>query len=162
MNQSDLAKKAGTSRSTVINAEDEKTQVRFSTVQLLLNAMGYGQDSNEMRELALLWLEGETGVRFAGMSDALRARHMMISSEQVRNSDLLESLSNAVAENALTPSQIQLLIWATSRSPALEILDYARQLEHGSDSNSSLQLLGAVAEEQALYDAGPKPGKSRR
>lgn len=160
MNQVELANKAGTSRSTVINAEDESKTVRFSTVALLMKALGFDKASNEMREVALLWLEAETGVRFEGMTDALIARHAIISGEQVRNSDLLDELSVAIAVNGLSPSHIQLLTWAVSRPPALEILDFAKQLENYPERGERAVL--RVAEDQASYDAGSSAEKPKR
>ena len=53
--------------------------------------------SAELREMALLWLEAETNVKFSSVSDALLARQHILSGEQTKNSVLLDQLRDIIA-----------------------------------------------------------------
>ena len=59
-----LAKRARCHRNTVINVESGRP-VKFGTIVMLMDTMGYPADSSETKRLALLWLESVTGIRIS-------------------------------------------------------------------------------------------------
>lgn len=128
LRQDEVAAKAGLSRATIVNAENEQERLRFSTVAQIVRALGHRDDSSAMRDIALLWLQSVSGIQF-GVEEASDAIKHLLTREKFRNAELLDQLSNTIATHGLSPKQIALLTWAASRAPALELLEHARQLE---------------------------------
>lgn len=128
LKQDELALKAKLSRATIVNAENEDERLRFSTIAQIVRALGYRDDSPEMRDIALLWLESVSGIHF-GVDDASDAIQHLVDKEKFKNKELLATLATTIATAGLAPKEIALLTWAASRPPALEILEHARQLE---------------------------------
>jgi transcriptional regulator with XRE-family HTH domain len=115
-----LASLARCHRNTVINVETGRP-VKFSTIAGLLVKMGYGKDSPEMRGMALLWLEGVSGLKFSA-ADAQKTAEQLRSvySRNVRASqgELLAVIQNS----HLSREQIKLLAFAARHAEVLEIL----------------------------------------
>lgn len=142
--RAELSAASGINQSTLTKAETDGRTVKFKTVAEIVRALGHRDDSPAMREIALLWLQSVTGIHFSS-DDAYTAAQELIEHQKVTLGDLLDALSNVIAERGLSPSEIQLLSWAAARPPALEILSYARQLEKYPEFNDAAQL-AAVAE----------------
>ncbi len=122
-----LARESELNYTTLIKAESAERRVKFTTVAEIVRALGYPDDSVEMREVALLWLESVSGIRF-GADDATQAIRHIVQREEVKNGTLLDALREEICRIGLTQTEIKLLTWAVSHQPAIEILSHARQL----------------------------------
>src|SRR5690606_41157894 len=67
-----LATRARCHRNTVINVESGRP-VKFKTISRLVQKMGYAADSEDMKSVALLWLESASGIRFSQPAVAAQA-----------------------------------------------------------------------------------------
>ncbi|MDE3083678.1 MAG: helix-turn-helix transcriptional regulator [Verrucomicrobiota bacterium] len=119
-----LASLAGCHRNTVINVETGRP-VKFSTIADLLHKMGYGRDSVEMKSMAMLWLEGISGLKLT-LAEGQKTVEQLRSSyrRSVRASQ--EELSATIQDQGLLREQIDLLAFAARHPEALEILRSVR------------------------------------
>lgn len=126
LSREQLASRAGCHRNTVINIETGRP-VKFRTIAELLQAMGYPPQSDEVKQLALLWLEATTGVRLSADEaerTAARMRSAYRRATQAGQQELLRTIEAA----ALTREELELLTFA-AREPAVRaILQAVRDL----------------------------------
>ena len=124
LSREQLASLAGCHRNTVINVETGRP-VKFRTVAELLQKMGYARDSAEMRGMALLWLEGVSGIKFSS-AEAQKAAEQMraIYRRSVRASQ--EELAAVIQDSQLSREQIGLLAFAARQPAVIEILRAVR------------------------------------
>jgi transcriptional regulator with XRE-family HTH domain len=140
-----LAKRVGCHRNTVINVENGRP-VKYATLAELMGKMGYAQDSNEMRALALLWLEATSGVPFSRPETAAAARKQLAA--YGRGTQVAaRQLCDAVIAAGLTVERIRLLTFAARQPEVLAILQAVRDLVEPSSAEDSTPQL-KVAEEK--------------
>lgn len=134
-----LAQRAGWHRNTVINIENGRS-VKFRTLADLMEKLGYGKDSQEMRALAMLWLEAVSGIPFSRPEAAAAARRKVAAYRRGPQA-AAHQLTEAIAAAALTAEQIRLLGFAVRRPEVLEILRTVRDLvEPAASDDTTLQL----------------------
>lgn len=121
----ELAARAGCHRSTVINVESGRP-VKFRTIAGLMETMGFAPDSEEMRAIALLWLEHVSGLSFTGA--ALASARKRIEAQRKRGRRELDELEEAVVRGGLSPADIRLLLFAARHPEAIEVLGHIRRL----------------------------------
>lgn len=121
-----LASLAGCHRNTVINIETGRP-VRFRTIADLLQRMGYAEGSEEMKQLALLWLAGTTGVRLTP-GDAQKTAERLRSTyrRSVRASQ--EDLNQVIESEGLSRENIDLLKFAARHPEVRSVLRTIRDL----------------------------------
>jgi len=140
-----LAGRAGCHRNTVINVERGRP-VKFSTLAGLMERMGYPAGSEELRTLALLWLEAVSKIPFSRPETLAAARKQA----GVYGRDALQTsrqLAEIVADSRLSAEQIRLLMYAARRPEVLSIVATVRKLvETGSAAEPMPEL--KVAEEE--------------
>lgn len=121
-----LAERARCHRNTVINVESGRP-VKFKTIADLAGKMGYAAQSDELRSLALLWLEATSGIPFSRKETEASARKTITAyrSTARQAARLLEA--EAVRAN-LTVEQINLLVFAIRHPETLAILENIRDL----------------------------------
>jgi len=121
-----LAELAHCHRNTVINVESGRP-VKFKTIADLMGKMGYAPLSNELKSLALLWLEATSGIPFSRNNTEISARKTITAyrSTARQAARLLET--EAIRAN-LTVEQINLLVFALRHPETLAILENIRDL----------------------------------
>ena len=121
-----LAKQARCHRNTVINVESGRP-VKFKTIADLMGKMGYPALSDELKSLALLWLEATSGIPFSRKETEASARKTITTyrSTARQAARLLET--EAIRAN-LTVKQINLLVFALRHPETLAILENIRDL----------------------------------
>jgi len=121
-----LATLARCHRNTVINVESGRP-VKFKTIADLMETMGYAAQADELKSLALLWLEATSGILFSRKETTVAARKTIASyrSTTRQAAHLLET--EAIRAN-LTVEQINLLIFALRHPETLAILESIRDL----------------------------------
>lgn len=122
----ELAKRARCHRNTVINVESGRP-VKFKTIADLMEKIGYPALSDELKSLALLWLEATSGIPFSRKETEAAARKTITTyrSTARQAAHLLET--EAVRAN-LTVEQINLLVFALRHPEMLAILENIRDL----------------------------------
>lgn len=116
-----LAAQAGCHRNTVLNVETGRP-VKFATIVLLMQAMGYSAESAETKQLALLWLESVTGVQL-GVGEARERR-----GTPRRPSAPVDDLQSEVVRRRLNRDDIELLTFAARHRKVLNALRAIREL----------------------------------
>ena len=112
----------------------------------LMEKMGYPAGSDELRTLALLWLEAVSNIPFSRPETVTAARRQA----GVYGRDALQTsrqLAEIVADARLSAEQIRLLMYAARRPEVLSIVATVRKLvEAGSAAEAVPEL--KVAEEE--------------
>jgi transcriptional regulator with XRE-family HTH domain len=140
-----LARRAGCHRNTVINVESGRP-VKFGTLADLMEKMGYSPESDQMRTLALLWLEAVSGISFSRPEIAAAARKQAAVYRRGAQ-QAASQLAEAVIAAGLTVEQIRLLVFAVRQPEVLAIIEAVRDLvESAAAEDSTLQL--KVAEDK--------------
>ena len=140
-----LARRAGCHRNTVINVERGRP-VKFSTLAGLMEKMGYPAGSDELRTLALLWLEAVSKIPFSRPETLAAARKQA----GVYGRDALETsrqLAEIVADTRLSADQIRLLMFAARKPEVLSIVATLRKLVEAGSTPETMPVL-KVAEEE--------------
>lgn len=122
-----LALHAGCHRNTVLNVESGRP-VKFSTIIMLMGAMGYRADSPEIKLLALQWLEAVTGVNIS--ESELAAPAKVDGDGRHRGASLLQS---ELSGRRLTRDEVDLLVFAARHRKVLNALRAIRDLLHDHD-----------------------------
>ncbi len=127
-----LAERAGCHRNTVLNVE-RRRPVKFRTIVELMTAMGFPQESTEVRRMALLWLESVSGI---GLTvDEIRAEAEGLQMEHRKTvRGAREELTAVLSEQKLSEKQIRLLAFAASNPEVIEILRHIREMLGASRS----------------------------
>lgn len=120
-----LAAHAGCHRNTVLNVESGRP-VKFSTVVLLMQSMGYSPDSAETKQLAVLWLEAVTGVHLS-VGEARAATRDRAGTLR-RLGAVAQQLQSEVARHRLSRDDIELLAFAARHRKVLNALRAIREL----------------------------------
>ncbi len=138
-----LASLARCHRNTVINVETGRP-VKFRTIARLLMKMGYAKDSSETKGMALLWLEGVSGLKFSA-ADAEKTAEQLRSvyTRNVRASQ--GELLAVIQDSHLSREQIKLLAFAARHAEVLEILRAVH------DFSEMQTLTAASAKEKPLH-----------
>lgn len=113
-----LAMRADCHRNTVINLESGRP-VKFSTILLLMQHMGFGKDSDEVRLLALMWLESVTGIQIGGPE---------VNGLQAKMAAHTAMLQGEVTRRHLGRDEIELLTFAARNRKVLNALRAIREL----------------------------------
>jgi len=121
-----LATRARCHRNTVINVESGRP-VKFKTISRLVQKMGYAADSEDMKSVALLWLESASGIRFSQPAVAAQALEG-VNRHQTAVHAATARLQAAALDANLTAEQIDLLIYALRHPDILAILGHIRAL----------------------------------
>jgi len=138
-----LARKATCHRNTVINVESGRP-VKFKTIADLMAMMGYGQESAELKSMALLWLEAVSGVNLTSEQSTAEARRK-IARYRATEQEAAQMLADTVIAEHLSIDQIRTLLFASGRPEIISVLENIRDLV-GSTASSG-------AEEPALIVA---------
>ena len=144
-----LAKKASCHRNTVINVEGGRP-VKFKTIADLMAVMGFGNDSTELKTIALLWLESISGVNLTSEDSAADARRS-IAQYRATEQEAAQMLADNVISKHLSVDEIHALLFASSRPEIISILENIRDLvcktkETSSDNDSDGENALQVAE----------------
>ncbi|MGA2444509.1 MAG: helix-turn-helix transcriptional regulator [Opitutaceae bacterium] len=140
-----LARRAKCHRNTVINVESGRP-VKFGTLADLMEKMGYAPESDEMRTLALLWLEAVSGISFS-RPEILAAARKQAAAYGRGAQQAARQLAEAVIAAGLTADQIRLLVFAARQPEVLAIVEAVRDLvESAATEDSAPQL--KVAEDK--------------
>lgn len=121
-----LARKAACHRNTVINVESGRP-VKFKTIAELMSVMGYGQESAELKSIALLWLESVSGVNLTSEQSTEEARKK-IARYRATEQEAAQLLADTVIAAHLTVDQIRALLFASGRPEIITILENIRDL----------------------------------
>ena len=143
-----LAELAECHRNTVINVESGRP-VKFKTIADLMAKMGYTLRSDELKSLALLWLEATSGIPFSRKETETSALKT-IANYRTTTRQAVQRLGSEATEANLSVEQINLLIFALRHPEALSILENIRDLMttlNTESANDRLQL--KVAEDKA-------------
>ncbi len=124
MTREHVAELAGCHPNTVNNIETGRP-VKPSTLVDVLRAMGYPEDSAEVREILLLWLEASSGARLTGAeADKAAARLRTRYRNSVRATR--EELVAEVEAAGLDRDEIRLLLFAARHPEVRAILRAVR------------------------------------
>ncbi len=139
-----LAEKAGCHRNTVLNVE-RKRPVKFRTVIELMTAMGFDRKSEEVRRMALLWLESVSGIGLTVEELRAEAKDIRFEYQQTvhRASD---ELNEALARRSLSEDQIRLLALAANNPEIIEIIRQIREFSKNLDCVNGNSVAGGSRE----------------
>jgi transcriptional regulator with XRE-family HTH domain len=140
-----LARRAKCHRNTVINVERGRP-VKFGTLADLMEKMGYAPGSDEMRTLALLWLEAVSGISFS-QPEILAAARKQAAAYGRGARQAARQLAEAVIAAGLTADQIRLLVFAARQPEVLTIVEAVRDLVESTAAEDSVPQL-KVAEDR--------------
>jgi len=121
-----LAKLAGCHRNTVINVESGRP-VKFKTIAELMSKMGFDLYSPETKSMALLWLEGVSGINVTheqSVSDA----HERIAQYRATEKEAVQLLGETIMREHLSVEQIHTLYYAAQHPEAIAIVESIRKL----------------------------------
>jgi len=121
-----LAKLAGCHRNTVINVESGRP-VKFKTIAELMSRMGYDLYSPETKSMALLWLEGVSGINLTQEESADEA-HKRIAQYRATETEAVNLLGEVIMREHLSVQQIHTLYYAAQRPEVISILESIRKL----------------------------------
>jgi transcriptional regulator with XRE-family HTH domain len=133
----ELARRARCHRNTVVNVESGRP-VKFATLLMLMETLGYKPESRETKLLAVLWLEAITGVRVS-LNDTPRATAEKANGSRTasRASDELQA---EVAQRRLKREDVELLTFAARHRKVLHALKAIHELlddgHHGGLSSA--------------------------
>lgn len=144
----ELASLARVHRNTVVNIESGRP-VKFKTIAALMRKMGFSDNSPEMKSIALLWLEAVSGISLSRSGQETAARKT-IASLRAGSRHAARSLDQAIADENLTASQIELLTFAARNPSVLSIIETVRDFAAGSRESGSVLPLKA-AEDPGSY-----------
>jgi transcriptional regulator with XRE-family HTH domain len=146
LGQEELAVRAGRHRNTVTNVESGRP-VKFKTIAELMQAMGFGRDSRELRQIALLWLEDVAGVQVSPQQAKTEIGRLR-SEYRAAVADDIQALNQAISRQGLSRERIRLLRQAAETPEMLDILRAIQDLltKKIGDEPSHRKLL--VAEEK--------------
>lgn len=116
-----LANLAGVHRNTVINLEQNR-QVKFKTVALLLKVMGFDADSPEVRRMALLWLEGVSGIHFT-LQEVIREKKKIDREYRKSKKSTIDLINTAISERNLSEEKLKLILKAVEHSEVMGVLE---------------------------------------
>lgn len=134
-----LARKAACHRNTVINVESGRP-VKFKTIAELMSVMGYGQDTAELKSIALLWLESVSGVNLTSEQSTEEARRK-IARYRATEQEAAQILANTVIAEHLSVDQIRALLFASGRPEIIAILENIRDLVGVPSSHASEEMV---------------------
>ena len=141
-----LAELAGMHRNTVVNIEAGRP-VKFKTIAALMEKMGHGASSAELKSMALLWLESVSGIPFS-RSEPQSSAKKLISSYRSATRQAVQRLEKEVTAANLDANQIGQLIFAARHPEVISIIENVRDL------TTRLTAPARPAELQAAEDAG--------
>ena len=118
---------AGCHRNTVINVESGRP-VKFKTIAELMAQMGYGIHAPETKSMALLWLEGISGINLMQEQNANEARER-IAQFRVSEKEAVQLLGEAIMREHLSVQQIRTLFYAVEQPEIIAILENIRALK---------------------------------
>jgi transcriptional regulator with XRE-family HTH domain len=121
-----LARLARVHRNTVVNIESGRP-VKFKTIAVLMQKMGFASGSPEMKSMGLLWLESVSGIPFS-RSDTEAAAKKMISTYRSPSRQAARQLVEIIAAANLTAEQVQLLAYAARHPEVISIIENVRHL----------------------------------
>jgi len=122
----ELAERARRHRNTILNLESGRP-VKFKTIAGLMEKLGYAADSEEMRSIALLWLEAVSGIPVS-RRPVRAAAQKNIASYRSHLQRTARELETAAIDAGLKESQLQALLFAIRHPAALSILEDIRDL----------------------------------
>lgn len=144
-----LASSADVHRNTVVNIESGRP-VKFKTIALLMERMGYNPGSPELQSMALLWLESVSGIPFSRTETGTAAKET-IETFRTPARHAAHQLSDAVIDASLDPVQIELLMFAARHPEVIAIIesvrDFAQQFAAGNPGQTFLE----AAEDPGTY-----------
>jgi len=121
-----LARLAGCHRNTVINVESGRP-VKFKTIAELMAKMNYGLHSPETKSMALLWLEGVSGINVT-QEQSVTDAHERIAQYRATEKEAVQFLGEAIMRAHLSVEQIHTLYYAAQQPEAIAILESVRKL----------------------------------
>jgi len=121
-----LARLAGCHRNTVINVESGRP-VKFKTIAELMSEMGFGLHSPETKSMALLWLEGISGINLTQPQSASEA-HERIAQYRASEQEAVQLLGETIMREHLSVQQIRTLYYAAQKPEVIAILENIRKL----------------------------------
>jgi len=121
-----LARLAGCHRNTVINVESGR-HVKFKTIAELMSKMGYDLHSPETKSMALLWLEGVSGINLT-QEQSITEAHERIAKYRATEKEAVQLLGETIMREHLTVQQIRTLYYAAQQPEAINILESVRKL----------------------------------
>lgn len=119
-----LAKNARCHRNTVINVESGRP-VKFKTISRLIQKMGYGADSDDLKSVALLWQESVSGINFS-REEVRRTAVETLQRHETTVADAADQLREVALTSNLTPDQVDLLAFAARQPELIAILGHIR------------------------------------
>jgi len=122
-----LAKLGNCHRNTVINVESGRP-VKFKTIAELMAQMGYDVHSPEVKSMALLWLEGVSGINLTQEDNAKEARER-IAQYRASEKEAAQLLGDAIMREHLNVRQIRTLYYAVEQPEIIAILENIRNLK---------------------------------
>lgn len=146
-----LAELAGMHRNTVVNIEAGRP-VKFKTIAALMQEMGYGAASPELKSMALLWLESVSGIPFSRTEPQSTAKKLISSYRSSARQAVLRLEKEVLAAN-LDAQQIGHLIFAAQNPELLSALENVRDLTLRFASRSSSPTAFQAAEDPGDYDS---------
>ncbi len=145
-----LAELAALHRNTVVNIEAGRP-VKFKTIAALMEKMGYGASSAELKSMALLWLEAVSGIPFS-RSEPQSAAKKLISSYRSTTKQAVQRLEREILAANLDAEQIGHLIFAAQNPELLSVLENVRSITTRLAARAHPPEELKAAEESADYD----------
>lgn len=138
-----LADRAQVHRNTVVNIEAGRP-VKFKTIAVLMEQMGYESSSPELKSMALLWLESVSGIPFSRAEPQSTAKKLLTSYRSSAR-QAAQQLEQAALDSNLDLEQIGLLIYAARHPELISILQTVREVAThlAATSDSAGQLKAA-------------------
>jgi len=121
-----LARLSGCHRNTVINVESGRP-VKFKTIAELMSQMGYDLHSLETKSMALLWLEGVSGINLTHEQSTSEA-HERITQYRATEKEAVDLLGETIMRKHLSVQQIHALYYAAQNPEVISILENIRKL----------------------------------
>jgi len=146
-----LAELASMHRNTVVNIEAGRP-VKFKTIAALMQEMGYGASSPELKSMALLWLESVSGIPFSRTEPQSTAKKL-ISSYRSSARQALQRLEKEILAANLDAQQIGHLIFAARNPELLSLLENVRDLTTRLATHNSSAARLEAAEDPGDYDS---------
>lgn len=132
-----LAQLAGCHRNTVINVESGRP-VKFKTIAELMQKMGHGSGSEELKSMALLWLESISGIDLT-QDASLEETRKRITKYRATEKEAAQLLAQTAISERLTVDQIRALLFAAGRPEVIAILENIRDLLTKAETSPSVQ-----------------------
>ncbi len=123
-------------RNTIINLEGGRP-VKFATIALLMEKMGFVADSPEMAGMALLWVESVSGVALSAPEKLSEARQKLTGYRREAQR-LAAQLTETIRRSSLDEREIRLLDFAARNPEVIKIIGTVHDLLQAAEADPAI------------------------